>query len=221
MRPNSVSSAGPTRAGREGAGERTGYRLLPGSSRPGEGRGFQPAIVRAHARACVLSVTPGKFACPRPKSRRLGLGRGDQICLNRWHKASIFGPGPRQPLDREQRARFRFLCRAHRGANRLTANDVAVAEVLVSALGDDSQLDPSHATIAQRALVHIATVKRALARLQRLGLVSWVRRLVRGPDTGWRAEQTSNAYVLRVPSCKADFRPAVRLVQIQESLSAG
>ena len=62
MRPNSVSSAGPTRAGRGGTGERTGYRRWPGSSlvRPGEGRGFQPAMVRAHARACVLSVTPGK-----------------------------------------------------------------------------------------------------------------------------------------------------------------
>jgi Transposase DDE domain group 1 len=47
--------------GKEGTGERMGYRRWPESSlvRPGEGRGFQPAMVRAHARACVSSVTPG------------------------------------------------------------------------------------------------------------------------------------------------------------------
>ena len=37
--------------------------------------------------------------------------------MPRWRKDSIFGYGPRQPLDRERRARFRFLIRAHRGAN--------------------------------------------------------------------------------------------------------
>ena len=123
--------------------------------------------------------------------------------MPKWHRDSIFGPGPRQPLDRERRARFRFLVRQHRGANRLTACDVDVADVLVSALGDDGQLDPSHTTIAERALCHVATVRRALGRLRNLGLVSWVRRLVRGSDTGWRCEQGSNAYVLRTPACDA------------------
>jgi hypothetical protein len=116
-----------------------------------------------------------------------------------WHRGSVFGDGPRRPLDREHRARFRFLARAHRGAGRLTANDVDVAEVLVSALGDDGRLDLAHATIAARALCHVATVKRALRRLREVGLVDWVRRLVRGPGTGWRCEQGSNAYVLRTP----------------------
>jgi hypothetical protein len=35
-----------------------------------------------------------------------------------------------------------------------------------------------------------------LQRLRELGLVQWVRRLVRGSDTDWRAAQTSNAYCL-------------------------
>ena len=131
--------------------------------------------------------------------------------MPRWRKDSIFGDGPRQPLDRNGRARFRYLCRAHRGANRLTANDVAVAEVLVSALGDDGRLDLAHASIAERALCHPSTVRRALARLRDLGLVSWIRRLVRGPDTGWRCEQGSNAYVLATPACDAhDARPVKR-----------
>jgi hypothetical protein len=109
--------------------------------------------------------------------------------MPRWRKNSIFGDGPRMRLDREHRARFRFVARAHRAAGRLTANDVDVAEVLVSALGDDGRLDLAHATIAARALCHVATVKRALVRLRVLGLVDWVRRLVRGPGTGWRCEQ--------------------------------
>ncbi len=78
----------------------------------------------------------------------------------------------------------------------LTACDLDVAEVLVSALGDDGRLDLAHATIAERALCHPTTARRALQRLRELGLVQWVRRLVRGSDTGWRAAQTSNAYCL-------------------------
>jgi hypothetical protein len=41
-----------------------------------------------------------------------------------------------------------------------------------------------------------STVERALADAKALGLLDWDRRLVR---TSWRAEQTSNAYVLLVP----------------------
>jgi hypothetical protein len=134
--------------------------------------------------------------------------------MPRWRKHSIFGDGPRVRLDREHRARFRFLARAHRGAGRLTANDVDVAEVLVSALGDDGRLDLAHATIAARALCHIATVKRALRRLRDIGLVDWVRRLVRGPGTGWRCEQGSNAYVLRTPACEAHAARPVRKIDI-------
>jgi hypothetical protein len=64
-------------------------------------------------------------------------------------------------------------------------------------LGHDGRLDPSHATIAARARVSIATVIRALAQLRALGFLTWVRRLVR---TAWRAEQTSSAYVLALPA---------------------
>jgi hypothetical protein len=116
--------------------------------------------------------------------------------MPKWRRDAIFGDGPRHPLDRNGRARFRFLARQHRASNRLTACDLDVAEVLVSALGDDGRLDLAHATIAERALCHPTTARRALQRLRELGLVQWVRRLVRGSDTGWRAAQTSNAYCL-------------------------
>ena len=131
--------------------------------------------------------------------------------MPRWRRDSLFGPGPRQRLDRNGRARFRFLTRQHRGGSRLTANDVAMGEVLVSALGDDGRLDLAHNTIAERALCHPATVRRALVRLRDLGLVTWVRRLVRGSSTGWRCEQGSNAYCLLTPACDAhDARPVKR-----------
>jgi hypothetical protein len=120
----------------------------------------------------------------------------------KWRRDSIFGDGPRQPLDRNGRARFSFLARQHRASNRLTACDLDVAEVLVSALGDDGRLDLAHATIAERAVCHPTTARRALQRLRELGLVQWVRRLVRGgSDTGWRAAQTSNAYLLSDAPC--------------------
>jgi hypothetical protein len=140
-----------------------------------------------------------------------GLGTTEETrAMPRWRKHSIFGDGPRVRLDRNGRARFRFLTRAHRSAGRLTADQVDVAEVLVGALGDDGRLDLAHATIAERALCHVATVKRALVRLRALGLVDWVRRLVRGPGTSWRCEQGSNAYVLRTPACEAQAARPVR-----------
>lgn len=48
-----------------------------------------------------------------------------------WHRGSLFGDGPRRPLDREQRARFKFLVRAHARAGRLPAKQQWVAESLL------------------------------------------------------------------------------------------
>jgi DNA-binding transcriptional MocR family regulator len=75
-------------------------------------------------------------------------------------------------------------------------------------MGADGRLDPSHATLAARARVSIATVIRALTQLRAFGFVTWVRRLVR---TAWRAEQTSSAYVLALPAPPAPFSKAIFL----------
>ena len=47
------------------------------TGRSGTGRGFQPAMVRAQARACVVSVTAGTAgaARPRPRTRRAARRR--------------------------------------------------------------------------------------------------------------------------------------------------
>ena len=110
-----------------------------------------------------------------------------------WHKGSLFGPGPRRPLDREQRARFRYLLNMHRRARHLTPLAEIVGNVLVKRLSVDGQCDPAHDTIAADAGCCARTVRRALDALKALGLVVWQRRIVRA---GWRTSQTSNAYIL-------------------------
>jgi hypothetical protein len=110
-----------------------------------------------------------------------------------WHRGSLFGDGPRVPLDRERRARFRFLLRAHARAARITAKAEWVGLALLKRLSDTGQCDPSYDTLAADAGCSVSTARRATAAMRALGLVRWTMRLVRA---GWRAEQTSNAYEL-------------------------
>jgi hypothetical protein len=107
----------------------------------------------------------------------------------------VFGPGLRSPRDREWlvqwKARIGFL----RRGGRLTALQAEIALALSRRLGQDGQLDPAHATIAADAGAGCRTVQRALARLSELGMLRWVRRLIRD---GSFCSQTSNAYELRL-----------------------
>jgi hypothetical protein len=84
--------------------------------------------------------------------------------------------------------------------------------VLVNLLGADGRLDPSHATLAALASVSEDTVHRQLDRMRALGLLFWQRRLVRDEATGWRCEQTSNAYVLLPSACDPQIAGPVQLV---------
>jgi hypothetical protein len=110
-----------------------------------------------------------------------------------WRHGSLFGDGRRVPLDRERRARFRFLLSAHRRARRLTPTAELVGTALLKRLGTDGQCDPAHATLATDVGCSARTVGRATAAMRDLGLLRWDQRLVRNR---WRAEQTSNAYEL-------------------------
>ena len=108
-----------------------------------------------------------------------------------WHRGSDFTEGPRQPLNREQRARIKFLIEAHRRARRLTLAWREAGLALLRRLGTSGQLDPCHATIARDTALSVRTIQRAFAALRNLGVLTWHNRLVRN---GWRAEQTSNSY---------------------------
>ena len=116
-----------------------------------------------------------------------------------WHRESVFGDGHRVPLDRERRARFRYLLNAHHRGGSLTRAARDVGEAMVRRLGTDGRCDPAHATLAADAGCCDRTVRRATSVMRDLGLLRWQTRLVR---VGWRAEQTSNAYEL-VPTLAA------------------
>lgn len=124
-----------------------------------------------------------------------------------WHRESVFGDGPRHPLNREERARFRYLLKCYRAARRITRATydlgMALRERLSEATG---QCDPSHATLANDVDCSERTVRRRLADLKQLGLIRWVTRVVR---VGWRTEQTSNAYEL-LPTLVIPPNPPLR-----------
>ncbi len=132
--------------------------------------------------------------------------------MPKWRRASTFSAGRQVPLDRNARARFIWLVRADRRYGRLSASGEDVALELVKLLGEDGRLDPSHATIAARVGCHVATARRSLDRLRQLGRLTWERRLRRDQGTGWRAEQTSNAYAL-CPACDTHPARVERLVR--------
>ena len=120
--------------------------------------------------------------------------------MSRWRRDSEFGPGLRVPLCREQRARFLALLNLHRRPGQLTPAAREVGRVLAGLLGEDGRCDPGIDTIARLAGFGRSAVIEGLARLRALGFLTWTRRLVRDAATAWRAEQTSNAYALRVPT---------------------
>src|SRR4051812_23656182 len=124
-----------------------------------------------------------------------------------WRRGSVFGDGRRVPLDRERRARFRYLLNAHRRARRLTPTAELVGTALLKRLGTDGQCDPSHATLAAHVGCSARTVGRATAVMRDLGLLRWDQRLIR---SGWRAEQTSNAYELVPAAVPAMVLPLPR-----------
>lgn len=127
--------------------------------------------------------------------------------MRRWHKGSLFGPGPRRPLDRNGKARWRWLVRVAARASRITPKAEWVAEELLDHLGTDGRCDPSYERIASTGDFCSKTAERAVERLEGLSLLRKQRRLVR---RGWRTEQTSNAYELIIPGEAEAPPPAQR-----------
>ena len=129
-----------------------------------------------------------------------------------FHRAAVFGPGTCRPLTSDQRRAWLARVDVERRTGNLTALHAEIARALARRLGVDGQLDPSHATIATDAGCGERTVRRALTAMRDIGLISWEQRLVRRPwpaggSGATRAEQTSNAYVLQVPTRLARLRP--------------
>jgi hypothetical protein len=137
---------------------------------------------------CVLLAAPsGASALPRRV----------ECCLRHTHAPGAATPFSETARGRlwtaNGRARFRFLVHAHRRARRLTRAGLDVGEALVKRLGENGRLDPSYACLATDADCSVRTVQRACDAMRGLGLLRWMRRLVRN---GPYVEQTSNAYEL-------------------------
>jgi Helix-turn-helix domain len=122
-----------------------------------------------------------------------------------WHRGSVFGDGHRVPMDRERRAVWKARVEIHRRAGRITDGHSYVALALMKRLGKDGQCDPSHETLYNDSGESIDTVKKALKALYGLGMLDWLRRLIR---EGTRVRQTSNSYLLTLGN--RAVLPAVR-----------
>jgi hypothetical protein len=112
-----------------------------------------------------------------------------------WHAGSLFVSGPRRPLSLGDRCLWLGKLGSALQARQISGKEYLAGRALLSFIGEDGRLDPSHAAIAARAGCSERTVRRALVRFDALGLLRWQRRLVRQPGA-WRAEQASNAYEL-------------------------
>ena len=120
-----------------------------------------------------------------------------------YHHDSIFGPGPRTPLDREQRSVWRARVNLARKPGGLTIATRDVGLALLDMIGADGRLNPSLNHLASIVQVHISTVERAIQQLRAFGLLAWDRRLVRD-QAGVR--QTSNAYWLIVADMQSAYQ---------------
>ena len=125
----------------------------------------------------------------------------------RWRDGSEFGRGARRPMCREQRAQFVAKLKLGRRTKGVTQAMQRIGEIMVRMMADDGRLDPSMQTLASLAAVSRQTVVAALARLEEFGFLRRTRRLVR---VGNRVEQTSNAYVLSVPTTESSFQTRVQ-----------
>lgn len=117
-----------------------------------------------------------------------------------WIRTSQFGTGPRVPMARNDLDLYRAKLVLMRRPGGISSGVRDVGEALSRMIGRDGRLNPTIEHIAAAARQSVSTVKRALATLRRCGFVSWVNRIVRVNDSGWKVAQTSNAYVLTIPS---------------------
>jgi len=85
--------------------------------------------------------------------------------------------------------------------------------------GDSGDRLSIAALVSKACAIHPDTADEARSRLRVFGFLDWERRLRRDAATGWRAEQTSNAYRLLVPACDPDFPRVVPLRSSKREIS--
>ena len=136
-----------------------------------------------------------------------------QAWIGRPKREKVFGEGRAIPLDRNAKARIWAYALArtaklrrpgqHRGPLSRATLDVLRTLLWGFHNGISGRCFPSYERIADRARVHRATAARAIAALEREGVLTWENRLVRqrvaieglfGPQWVMVPRRTSNAY---------------------------
>lgn len=108
-----------------------------------------------------------------------------------------------QRLDRERRARWRWLVGQARRNRRLSFGAAAVGQVLHDMHGQDGRIFPTHQAIAEKAGLSVRAVRYALRALEALGLLEWTRRAI---GRGRQRRQTSSAFRLMLAGLDAIAR---------------
>ncbi len=128
-------------------------------------------------------------------------------------RKKLFGSGRPRPMDRNAKARLMTLARAlmrrrekGKAYGPVTAKTLAVLEALAWTFHNAGTglCFPSYERLAEAAGCARSTAQAAVTALERLGLLSWVNRLVRRREHGpagwrWRVLRTSNGYALIDP----------------------
>jgi hypothetical protein len=128
-------------------------------------------------------------------------------------REKVFGAGRPRPMDRNAKARLMTLARAlmrrrekGKAYGPVTAKTLAVLEALAWTFHNAGTglCFPSYERLAEAAGCARSTAQAAVAALEKLGLLSWVNRLVRRREHGpagwrWRVMRTSNGYRLTDP----------------------
>lgn len=114
----------------------------------------------------------------------------------RWRSGSVFGTGPRRPIDADQRLKLRAWAYEAQRKGMICRGTRDLMLGLLRRTGADGGCFPSHATLAAELRCHERTVRTWLATLRDCKALTWTRRMVRD---GWRAVQTSSAYVFGDP----------------------
>lgn len=121
----------------------------------------------------------------------------------RPRRPKVFGSGRPRPLDREAKLRLVRYLRERRAARELTRACLDVAEKLLFKFHNaaSGRCFPSYKALAAAAGCAVSTAQKAVAALERLGVLSWVHRLKREVVDGVLCvRRSSNGYAFSVPA---------------------
>lgn len=124
----------------------------------------------------------------------------------RAKRLKVFGDGRPRPMKREDKAKLLLYLRTLRGSPALSRSHFDVAERLLFRFHNaaSGRCFPSYKALAEASGCVVSTAQKAVAALERLGVLSWVHRLKREVVDGvLRVRRSSNGYAFSLPAAVA------------------